>query len=76
MQFRKLKPIILFYRDYTKFSNKTFIKSLKVELVSQAFFLIKMDFGIFAKFTQRLNNNAQRKRKTIRGNQRKFPKLL
>ena len=36
MQFRKTKPKVLFYRDYTKFSNETCIKSLKVKLGAQS----------------------------------------
>ena len=36
MQFQKLKPSVLFYRYYTKFSNETFIDSLKVKLGTQS----------------------------------------
>ena len=36
MQIRKLKPRVSFYRDCTKFSNKTFINSLKIKLGTQS----------------------------------------
>ena len=38
MQFHKLKPRVSFYRDHTKFSNETFINSLKVELDTDFFY--------------------------------------
>ena len=38
MQFHKLKPRVSFYRDYTKFSNETFINSLKVKLDTDFFY--------------------------------------
>ena len=46
MQFRKLKPRVLFYRDYKKFSNEPFINSFKIELnwIPNLFLLMKMDF--------------------------------
>ena len=48
-QFRKLNPRTLFYRDCTKFSNTTFINSLKVKLGTQSISPGEKDFRIFAK---------------------------
>ena len=73
MQFRKLKPRVLFYRDYTKFSNETFINSLKAKLNIQSISPDENGFLNFCKIcTETLNNHAPRKRKTIRGNQSPF----
>ena len=70
MKFRKLKLRVLFYRDYTKFSNVTFINSLKVELDTQSISLDENGFLNFCKTcTDTLNKHAPRKQKTIRGNQ-------
>ena len=74
-QFRKLKPMELFHRDYTKFSNETFINSFQIKLDTQS--ISPNDFwnGVlnFCKIcTETLKKNAPRKRKTIRGNQSPF----
>ena len=66
MQFRRLKPRVLFYIDYTKFSNETFINSLKARLNIKS---ISPDENRFLNFS---NNHAPRKLKTIRGNQISF----
>ena len=67
MQFRKLKPRVLFYRDYTKFSNETYINSLKVKLYTQ---FISPDQNGFLNVcnicTETLNKHAPCKRKAIR----------
>ena len=73
MQFRKLKPRLLFYRDYTKFSNETFINSLKAKLNIQSISPDENGFLNFCKIcTETLNKHAPRKRKTIKGNQSPF----
>ena len=73
MQFCKLKPRVLFYRDYTKFSNEIFINSLKAKLNIQSISPDKNRFLNFYKIcTDTLNKHAPRKRKTIRGNQSPF----
>ena len=73
MQFPKLKPGVLFLRDYTKFSNETFISSLKVILDTQSHSPDENGFLNFCKiYTETLNKHTPRKRKTIRGNQSSF----
>ena len=73
MQFRKLKPRVLFYRDYTKFSNKTLINSLKVKLGTQSVYTDENGFLNFCKIcTETSNKYAPRKWKTLRGNQSPF----
>ena len=74
MQFRKLKPRVLFY--------EIFINSLKVKLSTQSISLDENGFLNFCKIcTETLNKCAPRKRKTIRANLSpfwiwKFQKLL
>ena len=71
MQFCKLKLSVLFYREYTKFSNETFINSLKVKLDTQSIF--PDGFLNFCKiWTEVLNKHAPCKQKTIGGNQSVF----
>ena len=73
MQFRKLKPRVLFYRDYTKFSKQTYTNSLKSKLNIQSISPGENGFLNFGKiFTETLNKHAPRKRKTIRRNQSSF----
>ena len=61
IQFLKLIPRVSFFRDYTKFSNETFIKFLKLGFLN------------FCKIcTKILNKYAPRKRKTTRRNQTLF----
>ena len=48
-QFRKLNPRTLFYRDCTKFSNTTFINSLKVKLGTQSVSPGEKGFSNFCK---------------------------
>ena len=61
MQFRKLKPRVLFY--------EIFINSLKVKLGTQSISLDENGFLSFCKIcTETLNKCAPRKRKTIRAN--------
>ena len=69
MQFRKLEPRVLLFRDYTKFSNETFINSLKAKLNIQSISTDENGFLNFCKIcTETLNNHAPRKQKAIRGN--------
>ena len=49
MQSRILKARVLFYRDYMKFLNETFINSLKVELDTQSISLDENEFFNFCK---------------------------
>ena len=73
MQFRKLEPRVLLFRDYTKFSNETFINSLKAKLNIQSISTDENGFLNFCKIcTETLNNHAPRKQKAIRGNQSPF----
>ena len=73
MQFRKLEPRVLLFRDYTKFSNETFINSLKAKLNIQSISTDENGFLYFCKIcTETLNNHAPRKWKTIRENQSPF----
>ena len=73
MQFRKLKLRVLFYIDYTKFPNETFINSLKIELDTQSISPDERGFLNFCKISKEtLNKHAPRKRKAIRGNQSLF----
>ena len=73
MHLPKLKPRVLFYRDYTKFSNETFTNSFKVELHTQSISPDENGFLNFCKiWTETLNKHALRKRKTVRGNQSPF----
>ena len=73
MQFRKLKPRVLFYRDYTKFSNETFINSRKAKSNMQSISPDENGFLNFCKIcTETLNKHAPRKWKTIRENQSPF----
>ena len=53
MQFRRLKPRVLFYIDYTTFSNETFINSLKARLNIKFISPDENRFLNFAKFAQR-----------------------
>ena len=73
MQFFKLKLRILFYRNYTKFSNETFINSLNVKLGTKSISPDGNEFFIFCKlFTEILNKYNPRKRKIIIENQSSF----
>ena len=72
-QFHKLKPRVLFYRDYKKFSNETFINSLKVKLDTRSISPDENGFLNFCKVcTETLNKHASSKRRRIRGNQSPF----
>ena len=82
MQFCKRKPRVLFCRYYTKFQIKLLRTLSKLNWVPNSFFLMKIDFWIFAKFAQRhyinlchLNGRQQGKIK-VRLSIRKFQKLL
>ena len=70
MQFRKLKPRVLFYRDYKKFLNGTFINSLKVKFDTQSISPDENGFLYFSKIFK--NKHASRKQEKIRGNQSSF----
>ena len=73
MQFFKLKLRVLFYRNYTKFSNETFINSLNVKLGTKSISPDGNEFLIFCKLcTEILNKYEPRKRKTIIENQSSF----
>ena len=73
MQFFKLKLRVLFYRNYTKFSNETFINSLNVKLSTKSISPDGNEFLIFCKLcTEILNKYEPRKRKTIIENQSSF----
>ena len=73
MQFFKLKLRILFYRNYTKFSNETFINSINVKLGTKSISPDGNEFFIFCKlFTEILNKYNPRKRKIIIENQSSF----
>ena len=75
MQFRKLKPRVLFYRDYTKFSKETFINFLKFKLGTQSISPDENGFLNFFKIcTETLNKCAPRKQKIIMANQSLFIK--
>ena len=70
MQFCKLKPRVLFYRDYTKFSNETFINS---KLGTQSISPDENGFLNFRKIgTETSNKHAPCKRKTLCENQGPF----
>ena len=73
IQFFKLKLRVLFYRNYTKFSNETFINSLNVKLGTKSISPDGNEFLIFCKLcTEILNKYEPRKRKTIIENQSSF----
>ena len=73
MQFFKLKLRILFYRNYTKFSNETFINSINVKLSTKSISPDENEFLIFGKLcTEILNKYEPRKRKTTIENQSSF----
>ena len=81
MQFHKLKPKLSFYRDYAKFSNETFINSLKVKLGTQSTSPDKNGFLIFCKIcTETLNMCHVRGREygeiKVHLSIRRFQKLL
>ena len=66
MQFHKLKPRVLLYRE-------TFINSFKAKLNIQSIYPVENGFLNFCKIcTETLNNHAPRKRKTIRWSQSPF----
>ena len=72
-QFFKLKLRISFYRNYTKFSNETFINSLNVKLGTKSISPDGNEFLNFCKLcTEILNKYEPRKRKTIIENQSSF----
>ena len=72
-QFFKLKLRISFYRNYTKFSNETFINSLNVKLGTKSISADENGFLNFCKVcTEVLNKYAPRKWKAIMQNQSPF----
>ena len=73
MQFFKVKLRLLLYRNYTKFSNETFINSINVKLSTKSISPDGNEFLIFCKLcTEILNKYEPRKRKTTIENQSSF----
>ena len=73
MQFLKVKLRLLFFGNYTKFSNETFINSINVKLSTKSISPDENEFLIFCKLcTEILNKYEPRKRKTTIENQSLF----
>ena len=64
MQFRKLEPKVVSYKNYQIFSNNIFLKSLNNELSKYSFSLDENGFDHFCQIcTDTLNKYAPRKKK-------------
>ena len=73
MQFCKLEPKVVCYRNYKNFSNDIFLKSLNNELSKYSFSPDENGFDRFCQIsTDRLTKYAPSKKKTIRGNHSPF----
>ena len=72
-RFEKLKPNVMHYRDYRKFSNERFRKNLISHLSTEN---IRVDFNGMEKFLQiyikTLDELASQKKKYSRGNNMPF----
>ena len=72
MDFRKLPPKIISYRDYKSFENERFMDSLILALSSRNIDYTKNPDVFFEVCQNELNHHAPRKRKYIRGNNKPF----
>ena len=67
VQFRKLDPKVVSYRNYKKFSNDIFLKSLNNELSKYSFSQDENGFDHFCQICTDAPNKYAPRKKTIRG---------
>ena len=67
VQFRKLDPKVVSYRNYKKFSNDIFLKSLNNELSKYSFSQDENGFDRFCQICTDAPNKYAPRKKTIRG---------
>ena len=72
MNFRKLRPKVINYRDFKKFDNEKFMDSLHYTLSEEQIDYSQNPDKFFEIGQNVLNNRAPRKKKYIRGNNKPF----